>query len=196
MSDLNPLAVNPLAVHPLACGAFLIAAFAMAGVAHVVWLKHPVSARFAVPIDRGRTFRGRRLLGDNKTLRGFMVMVPATGLAFALLALTWKVWPLATWRYALVGVAAGFGFMAGELPNSFVKRQLGIEPGTAPAGGWRRLAAVLADRLDSLLGALLVVSLLIELPWQTWLWLLVLAPLVHALFSYILFALGVKNRAG
>jgi hypothetical protein len=28
-----------------------------------------------------------------------------------------------------LGVCAGFGFMAGELPNSFVKRQLGIRPG-------------------------------------------------------------------
>ena len=38
------------------------------------------------PLDGGLTFRGRRMFGENKTARGFVVMVPATALAFPLVA--------------------------------------------------------------------------------------------------------------
>ena len=66
------------ALHPAACAAFLVAAFTLAGICQTAWLALPVSQRLAIPIDGGRTVRGRRLFGANKTLRGFVVMVPAT----------------------------------------------------------------------------------------------------------------------
>ena len=124
---------------PIACALFLIAAFVLAGVAQTAWLGSRTSRRFAVPLDGARTFRGRRIFGDNKTARGFLVMVPATGAAFWLLArlietrgpLAHGLWPLTLAGYWWLGVAAGFGFMLGELPNSFLKRQLGIPPGEA-----------------------------------------------------------------
>ena len=71
---------------PIACALFLIAAFVLAGVAQTAWLGSRTSRRFAVPLDGARTFRGRRIFGDNKTARGFLVMVPAAGAAFCLLA--------------------------------------------------------------------------------------------------------------
>ena len=46
------------------------------GSAQTWWFKSPRSARFALPLDGGRTFRGRRLFGSNKTWKGFVVMVP------------------------------------------------------------------------------------------------------------------------
>jgi hypothetical protein len=129
-------------------------------------------------------------------------MVPAAALAFALLALAARgpnthaagLWPLTLHGYALLGAWAGLGFMAGELPNSFVKRQLGIAPGAAT--GHRRgvVWQFVGDRLDSGIGMLLATSMAVRTPWQTWATVLVLGPLFHWLFGLLLFRLGVKPR--
>src|SRR5438445_5057346 len=126
-----------MVLDPAAYAAFLVAAFMLAGVCQTAWMALPVSRRFAIPLDGGRTFRGQRLFGANKTLRGFVIMVPATGVSFALLAdVAGRLpsglagpWPVPSADYALLGMWAGLGFMLGELPNSFVKRQLGVAPG-------------------------------------------------------------------
>src|SRR4029453_16561190 len=122
---------------PAACACFLIAAFILAGVAQTVWFATPSSRALALPLDLRLTLRGRVLFGENKTVRGFVVMVPAAAMAFATLSILVgggnpeapRLWTLSPLQYALLGGWAGLGFMAGELPNSFVKRQLGIAPG-------------------------------------------------------------------
>jgi CDP-2,3-bis-(O-geranylgeranyl)-sn-glycerol synthase len=191
------------ALDPLACALFLILAFVLAGVAHAAWLGSPASRRFAIPLDAGWTWRGKRILGANKTLRGFMVMIPATAGSFALLAwlasahpaLGSRLWPLEPRAYALLGLAAGAGFMVGELPNSFLKRRLGIEPGSAAATPLAKAFFSAVDRVDSIVGMLLAVSLLVPTPWLTWLYLVLLGPGIHLGFSFLLFRSGVKQRA-
>jgi hypothetical protein len=186
----------------LSCALFLIAGFALAGVCHSAWLAMPGSQQFAVPLDRGRTLRGRRLLGDNKTLRGFMVMVPATGVAFALLASVLRIlpvglkglWPLSPVGYALLGCWAAMGFMAGELPNSFIKRQLDIPPGAAALGRLQGPLFFVVDRVDSIFGVMLALIVAVPVPWRTWLFVALIGPALHGLFSVALFRLGVKAR--
>ena len=190
---------------PLAIALFIVLAFIVSGIFHVLWLRHPSSLPLKRPLDGGKTFRGRRLFGDNKTVRGLAVIIPATGLSFLGIALLspWLpdwfsegIWPLPPQTYAAAGVLAGFGFMAGELPNSFIKRQCGIPPGGRPQGKfWRTLTSV-TDRIDSVLGVLLMLGLLLPVPWQTWIYLLVLGPGVHSLFSIWLFHARVKQRPG
>jgi len=184
---------------PLHTALFLIGAFVPAGMLHTAWLASLRSHAFAIPLDGGRTLRGRRILGDNKGLRGFLVMTPAAAAMFALLH--WMLqgsggapWPLTSGQYALLGAWAGFGFMAGELPNSFVKRQLDVAPGTAPAN---RLAAALffvVDRVDSIVGMLLALACFVAIPAATWGWMLLLGPAIHGSFSVVLHRLGVKAR--
>jgi CDP-diglyceride synthetase len=86
------------------------------------------------PLDFGLTVAGQRLFGDNKTWRGAIVMLVGVVAAAALLSL----WPwywhhlpdgiqdAGPWTY---GVLLGLGVVLGELPNSFLKRRLGIAPG-------------------------------------------------------------------
>lgn len=186
---------------PVRCSLFLILAFSLAGVAQTWWFKSPRSARFAIPLDRGRTFRGRPLFGANKTWKGFVVMVPATALAFLVLGTSARalpigngLWPLSPAGYALLGAVASIGFMAGELPNSFIKRQLAIAPGGAPRSPGAQWLAFAADRLDSILGMLLVLSLAVPVMWQVWVLVLCLGPAIHWLFNVALFFLGVKER--
>src|SRR5687767_15436627 len=64
------------------CAAFVMLAFVLAGFAQTAWLRCRLSRRFHVPIDAGRSLRGKRIFGDNKTWGGFLVMVPAVGVLF------------------------------------------------------------------------------------------------------------------
>jgi CDP-archaeol synthase len=93
------------------------------------------------PIDAGKTVFGRRLFGDNKTWRG--VATALAGCIASVAAQKYMIGPHAGWlavaRYdelnpLLFGAAFGMGAMGGELPNSFVKRQLGVRPGEATSG--------------------------------------------------------------
>ena len=188
-----------MTVDSIAVAVFLLAAFTLAGAAHTAWLATAASKRFAQPLDGGLTFRGKRLFGANKTFKGFVVMVPAAAASFALLAgvapTSAGLWELSLGSYAGLGAIAGFGFMAGELPNSFVKRQLGIPPGMSAT---TPLAAVLQfsiDRLDSGLGMLAVVSAAVPTPWTTWTVILITGPAIHWTFSLVMFRLGLKARA-
>jgi hypothetical protein len=115
------------------CAAFLLCTFLPTGFLHTLWLKSAWSHRFAFPVDFGMTVRGRRVFGENKMLRGFMVIAPGAGFSFLILAKVFpNMWRLSPIQYAALGFWAGLGFMSGELPNSFIKRQLDIPPGSAP----------------------------------------------------------------
>ena len=187
---------------PFVCAIFLIVAFVLAGLLHSAWLRSPASRRLAIPIDGGAHFRGRRVFGENKTVRGFVVMVPAAALMFVALAgaartlpdLAASLWPLGLGGYAALGAWAALGFMLGELPNSFVKRQLDVAPGDAPRGRVAALVGFVVDRLDSIVGMLTAVTIAVPTPWTTWLWVLILGPTIHWSFSVLLYRLGVKAR--
>ena len=187
-----------MTVDPIACGVFLLVAFTLAGIAQTAWFASPVSRRFATPLDGRRRFRNRRIFGENKTTRGFIVMVPAAAASFAVLGSTapasMGLWPLTPAGYLALGAIAGAGFMAGELPNSFVKRQLDIAPGSAPRGAAAAALQFVFDRLDSGLGMLVVVSLAVPTPPITWLVVLLLGSVVHWSFSVVMFRLGLKAR--
>ena len=187
------------AVDPRDCALFLIIAFALAGCAQAAWLGSAASRRYMWPVDGGLTFRGRRVFGDNKTVRGFIVMPPATAVAFAVVFLLARdaggLWPLTPLQYGALGLLAGTGFMLGELPNSFLKRRLGIEPG-APAGGpVLRPLFFAIDRLDSAAGVLAALALVVTIPPATVAYVLAAGSVVHGAFSVLTFRLGGKTRA-
>jgi len=188
---------------PKDCTLFLIAAFIISGIVHTIWMRSRISLSFVIPLDGGLKLRQRRILGDNKTLRGLMVLIPGTGCSFFLLGTVVRsqagvldgVWPLSPAAFGLLGLLAGLGFMLGELPNSFIKRQMGILPGEAAKGPIRKVVFLIMDRVDSLLGMLLAISLVVPTPWQIWLYVFVLGPFIHLFFSFVLFLLKVKGRA-
>jgi hypothetical protein len=188
---------------PLACALFLTVAFVLAGLAHSAWLRMPTSRRLLVPLDGGARFRGKRVFGENKTVRGFVVMVPAAATMFALLhLLLWRaapsfaadLWRLDMAGYAALGAWAGLGFMLGELPNSFVKRQFDVTPGMAPPGKLGAAVTFIVDRVDSIVGMLIAISLVAPTPWMTWAYVLLIGPGIHLAFSVLLHRIGVKAR--
>ena len=187
-------------LNPLACASFVLVAFTVAGIAQTAWFATPLSWKVAWPMDGRRRVRGRRVFGANKTTRGFVVMIPATATAFAAGAMLLVdpaasgLWSATPGQYAWLGAWAAFGFMAGELPNSFVKRQLDISPGTTTGRPVGAACQFVVDRLDSGIGMLLALSIAVEVPWLTWLTVLTVGPAIHWSFSVAMFSLGLKQR--
>jgi CDP-2,3-bis-(O-geranylgeranyl)-sn-glycerol synthase len=188
---------------PLVCAGFVILAFVPAGLAHSLWLRSRWAARCRIPVDGGRTWRGRRVFGDNKSWAGFLVLPPAAGVSFGLLNLvstslapSWSggLWPLSVGAFGLLGCWTGIGFMAGELPNSFLKRQLDVAPGAAPGRPLARTICFVVDRTDSLAGAFLAQALVVEVSFLYALCILLVGPGLHWVFSALLYLLGVKGR--
>lgn len=187
----------------LSCALFLTVAFIAAGLAHSAWLRTQASRRLLLPIDGGARFRGKRVFGDNKTVRGFVVMVPAAAASFALFhvlvarvapQIAADLWRLDTPGYAALGAWAGLGFMLGELPNSFMKRQFDVAPGMAPPGRASTVVVFVVDRVDSIVGMLAAISLVVPTPWMTWAYVLLIGPGIHLAFSALLYRIGVKAR--
>jgi len=113
-----------------------------------------VAGRFealAVPMDGGRSWRGRRILGDHKTWRGLLAGA-VTGVAvYELQRLAYRagfVRSLALLDYdaypVIGGLLMGVGALVGDAVKSFFKRQVGIAPGRSWPG---------FDQLDFYLGA-------------------------------------------
>src|SRR4029079_2040293 len=91
---------------------------------HGLCIKTGVLHQLARPLDAGACWRGRRVLGENKTYRGIVVVAIGTGLGC-----------LAVGRFGVgLRVPVRAAAMAAELPNSFLKRQIDITPGGQTTG--------------------------------------------------------------
>jgi hypothetical protein len=184
---------------------WLIAPVVIGGLIHVWAIKMNVWPGLAKkPLDGGRCFRGRRWLGDNKTVRGALVMVLATvGCAALQSELVRRVETLRELSLIdiesvpplLWGTVLGIGYILGELPNSFLKRQLDIPPGGS-ATGIKGAVFWLADQLDSLLGVLVLMPLVWVPPLSVVLALLLVTLAIHPAVALLMFTLGLKNRVG
>ena len=182
---------------------FLVAAMGCAGLIHVLLMSLAPPGWLDRPIDGGMSWRGRRLFGANKRVRGLASLPVAAAVVFAAFGalqgalpewLLAAMWPLTTIQYAMLGALAGLACMLAELPNSFVKRQLGIEPGEMPRRGLARSIVRAVDRVDSPLGMVIAVSSAVAVQPMTWLWVLLLGSGVHAGLSALLRLLVPKFR--
>jgi len=91
----------------------------------------PVVLGGGAPLDFGATLGdGRRLLGDSKTVRGFIGGVLAGTVAGGILALLYPLpfFPDGAAQF-IAGFALSFGALAGDALGSFAKRRAGVESG-------------------------------------------------------------------
>lgn len=97
--------------------------------------------------------------------------------------------PLASFSVAII---LGSAYCLAELPNSFLKRRLGILEGkTSPKNKW---LFVILDQADSVLGCLLAYKLLMPISWPVFFGTLVTGTLVHLFFNVLLFALKLRKN--
>ena len=132
------------------------------------------------PMDLGLRFiDGERILGDNKTFRGF-----SFGLLCGLLA------SLAEGIFVgseilLLGFLASVGALLGDLFGAFVKRRANLKPG-APFP--------VLDQLDFILGALVLSHLVHHASLGTVVILVVFTPPIHLLANFVAYRLKVKEN--
>jgi hypothetical protein len=200
--------------HALAQAYWISAAVVLAGILHMFVVKRDRFAALKRPLDGGRRLRGRRIFGDNKTWRGVIVMVAsgaALGAAQGVLGGAWAarrglapvdyaaVIPLGGGRvalaigYAAVGALIGLGYVAGELPNSFLKRQLEIAPGEKGRGAMGAVMLV-ADHSDSVVASMALAALVLGLGWRFFAVAVLALSLLHFVVVGALFLTGVKRR--
>jgi CDP-2,3-bis-(O-geranylgeranyl)-sn-glycerol synthase len=168
-----------------------------AALTHAPVLRYDLFRILARPIDGGATFRGRRLLGANKTWRGAVAM--ASGVLIAALLLSraswfWSRLPADVQAAGALpyGLLLALGTVVAEFPNSFLKRQLDIAPG----GQRQSLAGVLLslyDQGDFVLGVWLTLAPIWVMSLVQAVAAFVCVAVVHLLVSVIGYAIGARR---
>lgn len=123
--------------------------------------------------------------GRNKTWRGMLFVPLANAMILTLLA---AITPLDISSPAIPGFILGLGYMLSELPNSFVKRRMGIA-----SGEHRGILFSVIDKMDSAVGVVLVYTLMGYATWGTSLLLLLIASTTHIAVSVLLVMLRLKS---
>ena len=161
-----------------------------APLAHAPMLRFDLAPALSRPISR-------RLFGANKTWRGAIAMSAGT-LAAALLLHRAPGYrrrlpkPVADANPALVGTLLGLSMWVGELPNSFLKRRLGIPPGAqrrSPSG----VAISVFDQADWVPTAWLMLRPLWRMSARETAEVFAVAAAVHVPINLLGYALGVRR---
>jgi len=169
---------------------FIIYAFLFflpAGIANaspVLANRIPLVRRFNTPIDFGKIWRGKRILGDNKTWRGLIFGTLMAGAASILIGYLADPQATEALRTFYTGIAMGLGALVGDAVESFFKRQRGIPSGKS----WFPF-----DQIDYIIGGLLFVYPIVQIPVVLMLAILVIYFGLHLLFSYIGYLTGFKS---
>jgi hypothetical protein len=132
------------------------------------------------------------LFGKNKTWRGAVVMF--TGVLLAT-GVVWDLMPdgLQDESWVLVGALIGLGTVAGELPNSYLKRRLGIAPGErrlTPGG----LALIVYDQADFVPGIAIALLPVWTMPLDTLAIGFVAVAVVHLAVNVVGYVIGAREK--
>lgn len=157
--------------------------------------------KYGKPIDGGKTWRGKRVLGDGKTWRGLYAGIIAgtlTGglelLLYPNIARTLPNLPEMTLSLAFI---ISLGALIGDMIESFFKRQINLQSG-APLP--------LFDQLDFVFGAVFFAWIWVILStgqitgafekmlgWSRFLLILLITPLMHLITNFVAWAWKLKK---
>lgn len=170
----------------------------LAAIFHMVVVSYDWGKSLTFPLDHYKTIRGRRIFGQNKTYRGLLVMVLTSIVVVYVYAYivghSSRVASLNLLRFdhyspAIYGLIYGFGYVIGELPNSFIKRQLDITEGKS-----HRFIQRLIDQLDSVVVILLLLIYTSDFTWTHFWAGMLFYGLLHLCINYGLFLLKLRKE--
>lgn len=156
----------------------------VANVLHMVIVKKNWFPALAIPI-------APMALGENKTYRGFIVLPFISGLVGLLGSLLFGAFSYSHMEDMSIGIGLGFAYMLFELPNSYIKRKLGIATGESVEK--YRFLQILIDKCDSLIGLCLFYYWVVSISWSTLAQLFLIGLTLHIGLSYLLVVLNVKK---
>lgn len=176
---------------------FVLWFFAPAGLSNMsafLASKIPLLKRLNQPVDARLKFRGKRIFGSHKTIRGFIfgtvmaiIGVSIEVLLYDTLPFLHKIIPInySTINPLLLGFLLGFGALAGDAIKSFFKRQLSIPPGKS----W-----VPFDQIDYILGGMVFTCFYIPLSAGQYVLLFAIWFLVHLVINFYGYILKLKRQ--
>lgn len=143
--------------------------------------------RWQAPVDCSTTWKGKRLLGKNKTWRGVIGGTLLGGVAFLLQQ---RFLHLASIPYGSMPWYTGFllglgAILIGDCGESLLKRRLGVRPGTP----W-----IPFDQIDFTVGAFLLTFWLWWPGWTGFLFLLIFNALLSPFSHFIGWLLGITKE--
>lgn len=157
--------------------------------------KIPGLRKWQAPIDGGKTFRGKRLLGDHKTWRGLAAGIVISTVVFWLQSIlaanvSWAGAFTDSIGYShipvlLLGPLFGLGALGGDAIKSFFKRQAGIKSGK----NWFPF-----DQIDYIIGGVVITLPLVQLSLLQYIWVVIIWLVLHLISSYIGYLLHLKER--
>ena len=145
------------------------------------------------PMDFGASYKGIRILGDNKTWRG---LVSGTIVGMVVFLVQAELFSIPYFqrislldynsgeKKLLVGFFLAFGALFGDALFSFFKRRIGLASGRK----W-----IPFDQIDHVIGAFLLTSLVLPLDLKVWLLVLILTFFLHLFVNRIGFGLGISE---
>lgn len=171
--------------------------FLPAGLANMFPLfaaKLPILKKWEYPMDFFLEFRGKRVLGSHKTIRGLV-----TGILVGILIvwiqkelyLNWEFLRNALalnyfqYNFVYLGALLGLGAIIGDAVKSFFKRQLNIPSGET----W-----MFFDQIDYVLGGIVFTYWYAPLSIEQYLYLTIMYFGLHMLTTVIGYLLGLKEK--
>jgi CDP-2,3-bis-(O-geranylgeranyl)-sn-glycerol synthase len=172
--------------------------FLPAGIANMMPIfaaRWPIIKNWEFPMDFGLTFRGKRVFGAHKTIRGLVV-----GIVFATLTLwlqqlafehsglvqSWVTHvDYSTLPILILGPLFAIGALLGDAIESFFKRQLNIAPGD----GWFPF-----DQIDYIVGGAIASAPFVALSFKQYILLIFIWFCLHVISTVVGYLIGVKDK--
>ncbi len=164
-----------------------------ANMAPVFAAHSPILGKWNYPLDCYKKYRGKRILGDNKTIRGLISGILLAILTVFLEQYFYNHWvvisQLSSINYNsinpfLFGILCAVGALGGDAFKSFIKRQKSITPGKA----W-----VPFDQIDFIIGAIITTALYIPLSVPQYILILITWFVLHILATHVGYFIKLKK---
>lgn len=146
----------------------------------------------AVPVDFGKKLYGKRIFGNNKTIRGVVFGVLFSLVVISVQALLYR-YPffksLSFFDYSAhwlgAGLLFGLGVMIGDLVNSFIKRQLELKPGKP---------FIPFDQINAAIGGMIFISPIFLPPLVTFITVVALSFVSHIVINLLGYSMKLKKN--
>jgi hypothetical protein len=170
----------------------------IAAILHMIVVKINLFAFLKIPLDFGKSFRGKRIFGDHKTLRGVILMILFSIIGVYFLQFlhlrfdairNLNILNFDQYSPVFYGVVFGLAYTLAELPNSFMKRQLNIQDGKQG-----NIINVLLDQFDSPFGCLLTIAAFSDMSLQFFVLGSFFFLFLHMFFNFTLYLLKLRKN--
>jgi CDP-diglyceride synthetase len=86
----------------------------------------------------------------------------------------------------------GIAYCLAELPNSYLKRRLGIKEGATSER--YKLFFIILDQADSAFGCMIAYMLVLPMTWQIFWGTIIFGTVVHLFFNVLLYGLKIRKN--